>query len=163
LLSDLLAGDNGRVTIASLMRWTVRNGETMTDAELKQFYEKLYYLELEAREKIQGRLQLALTLMLAIFGAVAFLFQNFDYQAGAWTAMRISFLFFFCFGSVLLVVGMVHFSRAFFDNRYYLRESQGSSCECFGRVHHRLLHRVRGLQHQNQRPKGRLHAWTRVN
>jgi quinol-cytochrome oxidoreductase complex cytochrome b subunit len=92
----------------------------MTDAELKQFYEKLYFLELESREKVQGRLQLSLTLLLAVIGAVVFLFQNFDYQAGAWAAPRITFVFFLCVGMVLLAASMVFFVNAFYNNSYYL-------------------------------------------
>lgn len=73
----------------------------MTDAELRQFYEKLYFLESEARDKIHGRLQLSLTLLLAVGGAVVFLFQNFDYQTGAWTALRALFVSFLCGGIVV--------------------------------------------------------------
>lgn len=46
----------------------------MTVSELRQLYEKLYFLEIEARDKIHGRLQLSLTLLLAVGGAVIFLF-----------------------------------------------------------------------------------------
>lgn len=91
----------------------------MTGAELKQFYEKLYFHEIDGRDKIQGRLQLSLTLLLAVTGAVAFLFQNFDYQSGAWTPLRWTFIFFFCVGTVLLVVAMVFFVKAFYNNAYY--------------------------------------------
>ena len=92
----------------------------MTDLELRQFYEKLYFLELESREKVQGRLQLSLTLLLAVIGAVVFLFQNFDYQAGAWTAPRITFVFFLGGGLVLLAVSMACFVFAFYNSSYYL-------------------------------------------
>ena len=91
----------------------------MAATELKQFYEKLYFHEIDARDRIQGRLQLSLTLLLAVTGAVVFLFQNFDYQSGAWTAPQWTFAFFFCFGTVLLVVAMVFFVKAFYNNAYY--------------------------------------------
>ena len=92
----------------------------MNATELKQFYEKLYFMELESREKVQGRLQLSLTLLLAVIGAVVFLFQNFDYQVGAWNATRSTFVFFLCVGIALLLVSMYFFVRAFYNNSYYL-------------------------------------------
>jgi len=74
----------------------------MTDTELKEFYEKLYFLEAEARDKIHSRLQLPLTLILAIIGAVAFLLQNYDSQVGTFTTVRVPFLFFLGFGGLCI-------------------------------------------------------------
>jgi len=101
----------------------------MTRAELKQFYEKLYFHEIDARDRIQGRLQLSLTLLLAVIGAVVFLFQNFDYQAGAWTPLRWTFAFFFCVGTVLLVVAMAFFVKAFYNNAYYFLPDSKQTAE----------------------------------
>lgn len=91
----------------------------MTENELKQLYEKLYFHEIDGRDKIQGRLQLSLTLLLAVIGAVVFLFQNFDYQSTVWTLLRWTFAFFFCVGAVVLVAAMVFFVKAFYSNAYY--------------------------------------------
>lgn len=91
----------------------------MTDAELKQFYEKLYFQEIDARDKIQGKLQLSLTVLLAVGGALIFLIQNFDYQAGAWTPVRAMFVFFVCVGTVALVCSLVFFINAFLGGNYY--------------------------------------------
>ena len=97
----------------------------MTDAELHRFYEKLYFLELEARDKIYGRLQLSLTLLLAVGGAIVFLFQNFDYQTGAWTWLRVAFLLFFCSGIVILVIAAGLFVKAFHNPSYrFLPDSE---------------------------------------
>jgi hypothetical protein len=101
----------------------------VTDAELKQFYEKLYFHEIDSRDKVQGRLQLSLTLLLAVSGAVVFLFQNFDYQTGVWTALRWTFAFFFCMGTILLVVGMVFFVKAFYNNAYYFLPDSKQTAE----------------------------------
>ena len=84
----------------------------MTNIELRQFYEKLYFQEVESREKIHARLQLPLTLILAIIGAIAFLLQNFDYQAGRWTALRVVFLFLLTCGSFTLILAMKWFVDA---------------------------------------------------
>jgi hypothetical protein len=91
----------------------------MTNAELKQFYEKLYFLEVEARDKIHSRLQLPLTLIIAIIGAVAFLLQNYDSQAGTFTAVRVPFLFFLGTGSLLLIIAMERFIRALHNHEYH--------------------------------------------
>src|SRR6266702_776536 len=62
----------------------------MTNTELKQFYEKLYFQEVESRDKLHARLQLPLSLILAITGAVVFLFQNFDYQTNTSQTITLS-------------------------------------------------------------------------
>lgn len=92
----------------------------MTNEELKQFYEKLYFQELEARDKIHSRLQLPLTLLLAIVGGVVVLLQNFDYRAGAWNAPRVTFAFFLCCAVVSLAMGMVRFVKALWNHAYLL-------------------------------------------
>lgn len=91
----------------------------MTDQELRRFYQRLYFHEIEARERIHARLQIPLTLLLAVLGAVVFLFQNFDYQAGRWTALRAMFVFFFCFGVIGLTLGILWFVNALYNNSYW--------------------------------------------
>ena len=91
----------------------------MTATELQQFYEKLYFHEIDARDKIQGRLQLSLTVLLAVGGALVFLIQNFDYQTGAWTPIRAMFAFLVCVGSVTLVCAIMFFINAFLSGTYY--------------------------------------------
>jgi hypothetical protein len=101
----------------------------MTEGELKQLYEKLYFQEIDARDKIQGRLQLSLTLLLALGGVVAFLMQNFDYQTGQWTPIRGAFVFFVCTGAVALVVATVYFVKAFWNNTYYFLPDSAQTAE----------------------------------
>src|SRR5260370_42614055 len=91
----------------------------MTATELKQFYEKLYFHEIDSRDKIQGRLQLSLTVLLVVGGALVFLIQNFDYQAGAWTPIRTTFAFFVCAGILALVCAIVFFINGFLTSGYY--------------------------------------------
>src|SRR3990170_3015419 len=99
----------------------------MTATELRQLYEKLYFLEVDARDKIHGRLQLSLTLLLAVGGAVLYLFQNADYQRGSWTGMRLGFLFFFCSGIVILVIAAGFFTTAFFNHAYQFLPDSGET------------------------------------
>jgi hypothetical protein len=101
----------------------------MTKTELRQFYEKLYFHEVDAREKIHARLQLPLTLILASIGALAFLLQNFDYEAGPWTVARIAFLVLLACASVTLVIAMKHFGWALHNHTYYFLPGSAKTAE----------------------------------
>ena len=101
----------------------------MTNTELKQFYERLYFQEVESRDKLHARLQLPLTLVLALIGAVAFLFQNFDYQLSSWTAQRVAFLFFFISGSAILLFALIRFVNALYNNEYYFLPDSKKTAE----------------------------------
>jgi hypothetical protein len=92
----------------------------MTNTELKQFYEKLYFAEIDARDKVHSRLQLPLTLIIAISGAIAFLAQNFDPKADTFGAVRVPFLFFLGGGVLFLVVAIERFVRALHGHEYHL-------------------------------------------
>lgn len=97
----------------------------MTDDELKKLYERIYFGEIDARDKVHSRLQLSLTLLLAVGGAVVFLLQNFDYQAGSWTALRVAFAIFFSGGVVGLVFAAGWFVQAFRSSGYrFLPDSE---------------------------------------
>ena len=106
----------------------------MTGAELRQLYEKLYFLEVEARDKILGRLQLSLTLLLAVGGAVVFLFQNFDYQTGIWTLLRGAFMLFFSGGIVVLVIAAGFFVKAFHNPSYRFLPDSGETARYKARL-----------------------------
>src|SRR5688500_12817897 len=90
----------------------------MTATELRQLYEKLYFLEIDARDKLHGRLQLSLTLLLVVGGVVLYFFQNADYERGSWTWVRLAFVFFFCSGIVMLVFAVGFFIKAFYNHAY---------------------------------------------
>lgn len=53
----------------------------------KGFYEALHFHELEVRERVSGRLQISLGLVIALASALAFLFGNFD-QRGSGIAFQ---------------------------------------------------------------------------
>jgi hypothetical protein len=91
----------------------------MTGTELKVLYEKLYFQEVEARDKLTARLQIPLSLILAIIGAAVFLLQNFDYQSGGWTTARRLFMFFLGAGGIILVMAIRWFVNALYDNEYH--------------------------------------------
>lgn len=91
----------------------------MNSAELRALYEKLYFHEVDARDRIHSRLQIPLTLVVAIIGASAFLLQNFDYEMRPWTPARTMFAFFFVASTVSLVTAIVWFVKALYKNEYY--------------------------------------------
>jgi len=101
----------------------------VNDAELNRLYERLYFHELDARDKIHARLQVPLTLLLAIVGAVVFLFQNFDYQTRLWSAPRVAFAFFFVSGTVILVIAAIWFVKALYNNAYYFLPDSKKTAE----------------------------------
>ncbi|WP_152615249.1 hypothetical protein [Janthinobacterium lividum] len=57
------------------------------------FYEKLYFHEIEAREQMTTRLQIPLAMLIAVIGVMGFMVQNLDRdQLGNWTvAFQINF------------------------------------------------------------------------
>src|SRR4051812_43674654 len=101
----------------------------MTNNELKQRYEKLYFLEVEARDKIHSRLQLPLTLILAIIGVVAFLLQNYDAQPGTFNAVQAPFIFFLGFGGLLLAAAIERFVRALYNHEYHFLPDSKKTAE----------------------------------
>ncbi|MFZ3037397.1 MAG: hypothetical protein WA112_09030 [Rugosibacter sp.] len=47
---------------------------------LCDLYEKLYFHEIEVREKLGGRLQTPMAIIVSLIGVLTFLIQNFDNQ-----------------------------------------------------------------------------------
>ena len=87
----------------------------MTDAELKTLYEKLYFEESDARDRIHARLQLPLTLIIAIIGALAFLLQNLVPVA---TPGGYLFVFMLTVTSAFLIIAIIFFIRAHYNHEY---------------------------------------------
>lgn len=82
----------------------------MEKMALPQFYEKLYFHKIEAREKLNARLQTSLTLIIALIGVLAFLLQNYGHRDFSW-AVGI-FFFLICGAAVVLAGAIVYFVRA---------------------------------------------------
>lgn len=90
----------------------------MTDKELKQLYEKLYFHEIEAREKIHGRLQLPLTLILAIIGVVAYLIQSINLNDGVRGLPWGLFIVLAILGCLALGFATYWFIKALYNHTY---------------------------------------------
>jgi hypothetical protein len=90
----------------------------MTDAELLVLYDKLYFHEIEMREKITSRLQVPLTLAVTLSGAFAFLFQHYDYARWKLDAAHTTFLFFALVSIGALIFATNSIRVAWVDNAY---------------------------------------------
>ena len=83
---------------------------------LFDLYEKLYFHEIEVREKLGGRLQTPMAIIVSLIGVLAFLIQNFDKEHGATSA--IAFLVLLISSAVTLVAAIYFFVRSWYGNTY---------------------------------------------
>lgn len=86
----------------------------MTRDERFQLYEKLYFHELERRDKINARLSLPLAAILANVGLLSFMLNSADRPHGQFLA--VSFWLLFCASSAALLVGAWFFRKAWFGH-----------------------------------------------
>lgn len=88
----------------------------MNSNALFALYEKLYFHEIEVREKLGGRLQTPMAILVSLTGVLAFLLQNSDKQHSA----LIGNLFLICLflGAVLLSFATVFFVRSWYGSTY---------------------------------------------
>jgi hypothetical protein len=64
----------------------------MSKNPLFDLYEKLYFHEIEVREKLGGRLQTPMAIIVSLIGVLTYLLQNFDSgHSGTATAIFFSF------------------------------------------------------------------------
>lgn len=89
----------------------------MEKKELFQLYEKLYFHEIDAREKLNSRLQTPLTLIVSLIGALAFLVQNYAHQQGSMLA--ILFIAFVSCAATALATAMYFFVRSWLGTEYF--------------------------------------------
>jgi hypothetical protein len=87
-----------------------------TKEELFKLYEKLYFHEIDMREKLSARLQMPMTLIVTLCGVQAFLLQNYKYHTLSvsvylfWILIAVSF--------VLLLLTVYYFVRSWWDHTY---------------------------------------------
>ncbi|MCU8075771.1 hypothetical protein [Shewanella sp. SM29] len=88
----------------------------MNDEKRFELYEKLYFHEVEAREKILSRLQIPLALLLSITSVYAILVNGISFENGS--------LWNFCFGGVFsvsvgfFITSVSYFLRSFYGHTY---------------------------------------------
>jgi len=89
----------------------------MDKKELFQLYEKLYFHEIDAREKLNARLQTPLTLIVSLCGALAFLVQNYAHQSTS--VLAVLFIVFASAAAVTLATAMYFFMKSWIGTEYF--------------------------------------------
>lgn len=83
---------------------------------LFELYEKLYFHEIEVREKLGGRLQTPMAIIVSLVGVLTYLIQNFDKDNG--TAAMLWFSSLFVISIVTLAIAVYFFVRSWYGNTY---------------------------------------------
>jgi hypothetical protein len=99
---------------------TTTPGEAKADAlskkDVLQLYEKLYFHEVDSREKLNARLQMPLALIISLIGVVAFLLQNYEHRA--FTPSATLFSLFLTAAIVALIAAIYFFILSWYGNTY---------------------------------------------
>ena len=81
-----------------------------------KLYEKLYFHEIEMREKLSARLQIPLALILSLTGLLAFMLQNFERSLS--NMASIFFVVFLVLSAFALAASVYYFVRSWFGHTY---------------------------------------------
>jgi len=88
----------------------------MEDDKLFELYEKLYFHEVESRDKISGRLQIPLAIILTIIGVIANITKGLSFNiSSAWGYL---FWIVFVLTIVLFIFSVTYFIRSFYGHSY---------------------------------------------
>jgi hypothetical protein len=87
----------------------------MNKKEIFELYEKLYFHEIDVREKLNARLQMPLALIVSLIGALAFMLQNYAFQISLLSSL---FLFLLICAFLCLTWAIYYFVRSWFGNEY---------------------------------------------
>ncbi|WP_287127335.1 hypothetical protein [Desulfobacter sp.] len=88
----------------------------MEKDELLKFHEKLYFHEIEYRDKITARFQLPLAIYISFLSLLGFMVRNINFTCRS--GYLILFIILFIISSVLLIFGIVYFIKAFYGHTY---------------------------------------------
>lgn len=88
----------------------------MSKNPLFDLYEKLYFHEIEVREKLGGRLQTPMAIIVSLIGVLTYLLQNFDKDHTG--AATVAFLFLFTMSIGALFTAIYFFIRSWYGNTY---------------------------------------------
>jgi len=92
---------------------------------LYDLYEKLYFHEIDVREKLSGRLQIPLVIIISMAGLLAFMLQN--YEKTIWNKASCLFIVFLIAGSLSLIVSIYYFIRSWYGHLYSFLPSAQST------------------------------------
>jgi hypothetical protein len=90
----------------------------MDDSQLLVLYDKLYFHEIEMREKITSRLQTPFTFVVTLAGVFAFLFQRYDTVDIRFSLVHTTFIFFVAVALGALGFATFNICRAWVNNEY---------------------------------------------
>lgn len=88
----------------------------LSKKEFLQLYEKLYFHEVDSREKLNARLQMPLALLISLIGVVAFLLQNYEHRG--FSPSAILFSLFLTGAVVALIAAIYYFILSWYGNTY---------------------------------------------
>jgi hypothetical protein len=88
----------------------------MEKKEVFQLYEKLYFHEIDSREKLNSRLQTPLTLIVSFVGVHAFMLQSYGHQG--FNVAAIAFISLITLSAIYLSWSTVYFVRSWYNNTY---------------------------------------------
>jgi hypothetical protein len=88
----------------------------MDDQKRFELYEKLYFHEVEVREKISARLQIPLALLLSITSVYAVMMKGFSFDDGS--CWNIGYWCAFGLSLALFIVSAAYFIRSFYGHTY---------------------------------------------
>lgn len=88
----------------------------MEKKDVFQLYEKLYFHEIDSREKLNSRLQTPLTLIVSFVGVLAFFLQNYGHQGFSFAAILFSFLL--ILSAISLTLATTFFVKSWYNNTY---------------------------------------------
>lgn len=89
----------------------------MDQTELFNLYEKLYFHELETREKILNRLQIPLAIIVSFVSFYGYIAKGIEFSVGFW---NIAIYIVLCGSISLFAFTLFNFIRAFFNHTYEL-------------------------------------------
>lgn len=99
----------------------------MSKNPLIDLYEKLYFHEIEVREKLSGRLQTPMAIIVSLIGVLTYLLQNFDKDHSS--APTVTFLCLFALSVGTLVTAVYFFVRSWYGNTYAFLPSAAATEE----------------------------------
>ncbi|MBF0163336.1 MAG: hypothetical protein HQM01_02330 [Magnetococcales bacterium] len=89
---------------------------TVENKEIFQLYEKMYFHEIDAREKINSRLQLPLALIISLIGVLGLFIHNFHHHQ--FSTLEIAFWILFSVSIFALGIAINYFRKAWINNVY---------------------------------------------
>ncbi|UPU35736.1 hypothetical protein M1B72_20200 [Geomonas paludis] len=88
----------------------------MNASDLFGFYEKLYFHEIEMREKLNSRIQVPLAILMSVVGFLAFMFRNFI-NSGDKVCLGF-FVFLYILSAITIMTGLVYLIRSYYGYEY---------------------------------------------